>query len=71
MPVTVSEMEIDLLRISAKELCEVLLKNPQISTVQQSAYRFYTGDDNPEFEVQVTVTRNENNFIRPLETIYS
>jgi len=71
MPITLSETEIDLLRISAKELCEMLLKNPEISTVQQSAYRFYTGDDNPEFEVQVTVTRKQSDFIKPLQTIYS
>jgi hypothetical protein len=63
-----SKNEKDLLEISAKELTQMLTYNKDLSHVKQMAYGYYSNETKEEFQVQILVTRHENDFLEAFQT---
>lgn len=60
--------EIKLLQISAAELCVMLEEKPELSHVKQNAYTYWSEKEKAEYQVQVTVTRRQDDFLEDFQT---
>ena len=58
----------DLLEFSAGDLIPVLAKNKKLHHVKMSAFDYYNPETKEQYQVQVLVTRNENDFLGFLQT---
>lgn len=58
----------DLLEFSAGGLIPMLAKNPKLQHVKQSAFDYYNDETKEHYQVQVIVTRHEDDFLEFLQT---
>lgn len=58
----------DLLEFSAGDLIPMLSKNQKLQQVRQSAFDYYNAETKEQFQVQVIVTRHEEDFLEFLQT---
>lgn len=58
----------DLLEFSAGDLIPALAKNKKLTHVKMSAFDYYNPETKEQYQVQVLVTRNENDFLGFLQT---
>lgn len=63
----VTQDEIKLLVISSSELCDMLDNRRDLHHVRQNAYE-YLSPNGEVFQVQVTVTRREDDFLEAFQT---
>lgn len=62
------EVEKELLLGSASELIDGLASKKKLAHVRQMAFEYYNADSNETFQVQVTVTRDESDFLDVFQT---
>jgi hypothetical protein len=58
----------DLLQYSAGDLIPMLAADKKLLHVRQSAFTWYNPDTKEEYQVHVTVTRDESDFLEPFQT---
>lgn len=58
----------DLLDFSAGYLIPMLEKNESLTHVKQQAFDYYSPKTKEIYQVQVTVTRQESDFLEPFQT---
>lgn len=58
----------DLLNYSAGDLIPMLAANKKLLHVRQNAFVWYNPETKEEYQVHVTVTRNESDFLEAFET---
>jgi|GEM_PF-6587979 len=63
-----NDSEKSLLLFSAGDLIPMLKENPKLVHVKQGAFDCYIPQTKETFQVQVTVTRCESDFLEPFET---
>lgn len=63
-----NQSEKDLLLFSAGDLIPMLKDNEELDHVKQTAFEHYDADSKQTYHVQVTVTRNESDFLEPFQT---
>lgn len=63
-----SKDEKSLLEISVKDLIKRLTENSRIAYVKQSAFDYWSKESIEQFQIQVTVTREESDFLDPFQT---
>lgn len=62
-----NKSETTLLDVTTRDLIPALIANPDLIHVKQSAFDYYSPDTKEHFQVQVTVTRNEADFLEFLQ----
>ena len=62
------QSEKDLLQFSAGDLIPMLEEKTKLYHVKQTAYQYYSEKTKEFFDVQVTVTRNEGDFLEAFIT---
>jgi hypothetical protein len=62
------ETEKNLLEMSAGDLITMLENNEKLIHVKQTAFKYYSDKNKEFFEVQVTVTRHEIDFLEAFQT---
>jgi hypothetical protein len=63
-----NDSEKSLLQFSAGDLIPMLRNNPDLLHVKQGAFDCYLSETGETFQVQVTVTRDQNDFLEPFQT---
>lgn len=63
-----NESEKSLLMFSAGDLIPMLQDNRDLLHVKQGAFDCYIPETGETYQVQVTVTRDQNDFLEPFET---
>jgi hypothetical protein len=63
-----NQNEKDLLNFSAGDLIPMLEENTELSHVKQKAFDYYDSKAKQIYQVQVTVTRNESDFLEDFQT---
>ena len=58
----------DLLEFSAGDLIPMLEKNKKLHHVRQQAFEYYSEKNKEFYQIHVTVTRNESDFLEPFQT---
>ncbi len=59
--------EKSLLEITAGDLIPELVANGKLAQVKQAAFYWYDTEAKQPFQVQIIVTRDENDFLEPFE----
>ena len=62
------ENEITLLTITAKDLIKKLKEEKDLIHLRETAYMVYSEETKEEFQVQITVTRRQSDFLEPFQT---
>jgi len=62
----ITETQSELLHRSVKELVKELSANADFSQVKQMAFGYYNQPTKENFEIQITVTRIEDDFMDPI-----
>ena len=61
------KLELDLLRITTRDLLQEIENNPKALHVKQKAFQFLTSEDE-EIQIQITVTRDVDDFLDDFQT---
>lgn len=66
--IELSNSDIQELKLSVIVMLPMLIENPKLLHVKQAPFGIYNKERNEFFQVQVTLTRDDNSFLEAFET---